>query len=112
MPAKFRIDHTFLDTKGPEIRTTTCDNPIELKKGTRIKITGDPDRITTGGNICQYSGFSSDVPLGSRVLIDDGDIELKVIHHRGNTVECSVENDILGPEKRQHPRRKDMPAFS
>ena len=34
----------LLDTKGPEIRTTICDSPIQLKKGTTITITGDPDK--------------------------------------------------------------------
>ena len=91
----------LLNTKGPEIRTTTCDNPIELMKGTRIKITGDPDRKTTQEEICvNYREFSSDVPPGTRVLIDDGDIELKVICRQDNTVECSVENDgTLGSRK-------------
>ena len=32
----------ILDTKGPEIRTTICDYPIQLKKGNKINIIGDP----------------------------------------------------------------------
>ena len=34
----------ILDTKGPEIRTTICDTPINIKKGKTIRITGDPEK--------------------------------------------------------------------
>ena len=34
----------LLDTKGPEIRTTICDSPISLKKGSTILMAGDPDK--------------------------------------------------------------------
>lgn len=36
----------ILDTKGPEIRTTICDDPIKLIKGNIITMTGDPERKT------------------------------------------------------------------
>lgn len=32
----------LVDTKGPEIRTTVANNPIELKTGELVKIVGDP----------------------------------------------------------------------
>ncbi|MDO9339771.1 MAG: pyruvate kinase, partial [Bacteroidales bacterium] len=32
----------LIDTKGPEIRTTEFDVPIQLKKGSKISIIGDP----------------------------------------------------------------------
>ena len=38
----------LIDTKGPEIRTTICDSPIQLKKGDKIKIIGDPSGKSTG----------------------------------------------------------------
>jgi pyruvate kinase len=91
----------LIDTKGPEIRTTICDKPVQLKKGTTITITGDPDKKTEEGSInVTYRAFADDIPLDSQVLIDDGEIELKVIRRRGNSLECSVENDgILGSRK-------------
>ena len=32
----------LVDTKGPEIRTTIAESPIELKTGDKVKIVGDP----------------------------------------------------------------------
>ena len=47
-----------------------------------------------------YKTFSSDIPLGSVILIDDGEIELKVAKKTGNALECIIENDgILGSRK-------------
>lgn len=91
----------LLDTKGPEIRTTASDQPIILTKGSTMIIEGDPDRKSTQERICvNYSGFAEDVPDGSLVLFDDGEIELRVLHKNGNAVVCSVENDgELGSRK-------------
>jgi len=91
----------LVDTKGPEIRTTICDAPIELKKGRGINITGDPDRITTSETIyVSYKAFATDVPAGSLILLDDGEIELKVVKRNGETLECVIENDgVLGSRK-------------
>jgi pyruvate kinase len=91
----------LIDTKGPEIRTTFCDPSLSLKKGNIIRIAGDPDKKTTSDEICvNYSSFSSDIPMGSRILIDDGELEFKVLRKSGNALECTIENDgILGSRK-------------
>jgi pyruvate kinase len=91
----------LLDTKGPEIRSTICDQPIQLKKGNRIDIIGDPDRKSSDAAICvTYPAFSTDVPLDSQILFDDGEISLRVLKRRGNTLECMIENDgTLGSRK-------------
>lgn len=91
----------LLDTKGPEVRSTICDGNIFLKKGQEIKIVGDPDSLTTAACMAvNYPGFAEDVPLGSRILIDDGVIEMDVISKDGNTLQCIVMNDgPLGSRK-------------
>jgi len=91
----------LIDTKGPEIRTTICDSPVQLIKGSRIRIIGDPSKKTTNNEIyVSYPSFSSDIPLGSLILIDDGELELKALSKHGNALECSVDNDgILGSRK-------------
>jgi pyruvate kinase len=84
----------LLDTKGPEIRTTICDTPIPLKKGSEISITGDPSKKSSPeGIFVTYPFFSTDVPLDSLILIDDGEIELRVLRKKGETLECRIEND-------------------
>jgi pyruvate kinase len=91
----------LLDTKGPEIRTTICDAPIPLKKGTTINIIGDPGKKSSPEAIyVTYATFSSDIPLGSLILMDDGELEFRVLRKHGSALECSIENDgILGSRK-------------
>jgi pyruvate kinase len=91
----------LIDTKGPEIRTTICDTPIPLKKGATINIIGDPTKKSSPAAIyVSYKDFSSDIPLGSLILIDDGELELKVLRKQGEALECSIENDgILASRK-------------
>jgi pyruvate kinase len=91
----------LLDTKGPEIRTTICDAPIQLKKDSTILIAGNPGEKTTDKTIfVTYHEFVSNVPEGSAILIDDGDLELRAIRRSGDYLECLIENDgILGSRK-------------
>src|SRR5664280_1287197 len=84
----------LVDTKGPEIRTTVCDAPIVLKKGATINIIGDPTKKSSPEAIyVTYTSFSSDIPLGSLILMDDGELELRVLRKQGNALQCSIEND-------------------
>ena len=91
----------LLDTKGPEIRTTICDAPIPLKKGATINIIGDPTKKSSSEAIyVNYQAFATDIPVGSLIMMDDGELELKAVKKRGNILECVVENDgILGSRK-------------
>ncbi|HLN19839.1 MAG TPA: pyruvate kinase [Bacteroidales bacterium] len=91
----------LIDTKGPEIRTTTCDSPLILKKGSKINIIGDPDKKTSYEAIyVSYRNITSDVPVGSAILLDDGELKLTVEKRSTGMLECLIENDgILGPRK-------------
>jgi len=91
----------ILDTKGPEIRTTFCSTPINIRKGKTIRIIGDPEKESSPEAIYVSLGtFAGDIPLGSKVMIDDGEIELKAIKKEGNTLTCKAENDgIIGSRK-------------
>ena len=66
----------LIDTKGPEIRTTNLEKELAVVEGDQIKVTGDlsqKDCLQVN-----YPHLVSDVPVGSMLLIDDGDIELEV----------------------------------
>jgi pyruvate kinase len=91
----------LIDTKGPDIRTTICDAPIELRKGEVISIIGDPTKKSSPDAIyVTYKSFSSDIPLGSLILIDDGELEFRVLRKKGESLECNIENEgILGSRK-------------
>lgn len=84
----------LLDTKGPEIRTTASDEPIPVKRGQIIKIKGNPDCKSTHECICVSHKFiARDVPLGHKVLIDDGDVELIAVSREDDVLYCEVLND-------------------
>ncbi len=83
----------LLDTKGPEIRTTKMAEKIEVNEGDVIKFKGDPEKESTKQMIyVSYKGFADDVPVDSRILIDDGEIELYVVEKKSNYLICKVKN--------------------
>lgn len=91
----------LMDTKGPEIRTTKTAQPLELKTGDRIKVMGNPDGETTKECIClSYKNFVADMSVGGELLIDDGDLDLKVIEKHSDYLVCEALNDAtLGSRK-------------
>lgn len=91
----------LMDTKGPEVRTTTAQNPIPFKIGETVRVIGDPNSETTHTCISvSYRNFVKDLTVGSVILIDDGDLELKVIEKEEDSLVCVVENDAtLGSRK-------------
>ncbi|MBG0858124.1 MAG: pyruvate kinase [Bacteroidales bacterium] len=91
----------LVDTKGPEIRTTRCDEPIQVKKGKKYKIIGDPGNKTSGDTIyVTYKPIVSEIPIGYSVLIDDGELELRALRKEGDALVCVAENSgILGSRK-------------
>ncbi len=91
----------LLDTKGPEIRTTVCDAPLEFLKGQKVTIAGNADEKTTASVInVNYSEIARDVPIGTDILIDDGELEIRILGTDGKTLDGRIENDgILGARK-------------
>ena len=84
---------TLLDTKGPEIRLRDfAAGKVELKAGqefilTTEEILGDETRASI-----TYKNLKEDVKEGSRVLIDDGKIEMEVKKIEGEEIVCKVLN--------------------
>ena len=93
----------LMDTKGPEVRTTTTVNkePIPFKTGEIVKVIGNPDQETSHDCICvSYKNFVNDLAIGSDILIDDGDLEMKVTGKSGDCLLCEIQNDAtLGSRK-------------
>jgi len=91
----------LLDTKGPEIRTTACEAPLAVKKGDTFRITGNPEKISSGKEIfVSLRTISSEVPPGSMIMIDDGDIEMKALKKEGDSLICKALNDgVVGSRK-------------
>lgn len=91
----------LLDTKGPEIRTTVCDEPIPFMKGEKVKVAGNADAKTTHGVInVNYCDIARYVPEGAFILIDDGELEIKITGREGKVLTGRIENDgTLGSRK-------------
>ena len=84
----------LLDTKGPEIRTTAATDKISVKSGDFIKMKGDPNGISSSEMVyVSYPDFARDIPDGSIILIDDGDIEFRAVKHEADYVICEVRNE-------------------
>lgn len=71
----------LLDTKGPEIRTGDFkDGRADIEKGQTVYISMDEVEGTAERFSVSYSGLIDDVEVGSKILIDDGLIELEVVN--------------------------------
>jgi pyruvate kinase len=91
----------LLDTKGPEIRTTICDEPIQFTRGQKVIVAGNSEEYTTQSVInVNYHDIAKHVPPHTQILIDDGEIEITVVGKEGNTLVGRMENDgTLGSRK-------------
>jgi pyruvate kinase len=81
------------DLQGPKIRVNQVeggDKGFAIKSGDTIQIesgdfVGNAQKIST-----TYKTIARDVKVGDPVLIDDGNLELKVVSTDGTTVTCEV----------------------
>jgi pyruvate kinase len=93
----------LMDTKGPEVRTTKIDGEDKLKfeAGDIIAMIGDPTVLTTKDQIAvSYKSFVSDLNIGTKVLIDDGEIEFTIIDKKDGKLIAQAENNgELGSRK-------------
>jgi len=79
----------IVDTKGPEIRTSPDGEDIEITAGSTLLLSGPG--ISGKGNLCvSYHGIVSVLKPGNLVMIDDGDIALKVIAKNDNHLICEA----------------------
>lgn len=84
----------LIDTKGPEVRTTGITEPLSVKKGEVFCLTGKLEcRQAEKMIYVSYPYFTDDIESGSRILIDDGDIELVVVGKRADCLEVMATNE-------------------
>jgi pyruvate kinase len=83
----------LVDTKGPEIRTKNITEPIKITKGDQIIIRGGDGQSAEGLLVVDYVNFVRDIPVGSSVLIDDGELELTIIARDQDYLTALVGND-------------------
>ena len=82
----------LLDTKGPEIRLKDFENgSVVVEKGSLFTFDTDKETPGTKERIgLTYDKLAKNVEAGTRILVDDGKIELKVTAIKGSKVICKV----------------------
>ena len=68
----------LLDTRGPEVRTTEVESPIDFHVGDRVEISGVPGITTKEVVRVNYPAFARAMEIGSEILLNDGRIQLTV----------------------------------
>ncbi|HLX76019.1 MAG TPA: pyruvate kinase [Terriglobales bacterium] len=85
------------DLQGPKMRTGRLKyrTPVALKTGSRVTITPRDVPGTTSVISTTFQDLAREVNTGSRILLSDGLIELRVKAIRNEDVECEVVNGGL-----------------
>ena len=84
----------MLDTKGPEIRVTAvaaaCGAGIGFRKGDRVAVRGSAGSDETTHEVVYMNvpTIVRDIPVGARMLIADGELELRVVSKNDDELQC------------------------
>ena len=83
---------TMLDTRGPEIRLGKFvdDKPVEIFDGDTFTLTTEDIPCTAERASITFKGLPADVSVGTRILINDGVIELKAEKITASDIVCKV----------------------
>src|SRR5437660_1968618 len=90
------------DLQGPKIRTGRLKyrTPIAIKTGAHLTVTPRDIAGTAALLSTTFKSLAKEVEPGSRILLSDGLLELRVTSVRGDDVECEVINGgLLGEHK-------------
>jgi pyruvate kinase len=87
------------DIQGPKIRIgQIADEPLELEEGDKITLTLDEEADGTDNVVSlPHPEFLKDISAGTRLLLDDGNLQFDVESSTGRQLRCSVV--IGGPLK-------------
>ena len=100
----------IIDTKGPEIRTVLDGEPFDLENDEVVYIVNS--KITPKSNFktfkVNYDNFINEIPSGSKILVDDGDIEFLVKELTQNGLKCIA----LNPGKIKNKKSVNVPGVS
>jgi len=99
------------DLGGPKIRLSDiAGGAMPVRRGQRVVV--DPDRAVGGDGVVgiSYPDLASAVRPGTRLLLDDGKVELRVARIEARRVECRVvRGESLGAHKGVNLPRVTLP---
>ena len=78
----------LMDTQGPAIRTGDLPVALDLQPGQKFVLTVRGEKSEEQRSVdVNYENFVNDIKVGDVVLIDNGQIQMKVLGKDGNKVE-------------------------
>src|SRR5687768_9684777 len=81
----------LMDTQGPAIRTGDLPVALDLQPGQRFVLTVRGEKSEEEHSVdVNYENFVNDINVDDVVLIDNGQIHMKVLAKHQNKVECEV----------------------
>lgn len=97
----------LLDTQGPAIRTGDLPASLDLQPGQKFTLTVRGERSEEMHSVdVNYEEFVNDISVGDVVLLDNGEIHMKVLAKYANKVEC----EVLTPGKLGSRRHINLPG--
>ena len=97
----------LMDTQGPAIRTGELPVPLDLKPGEKFTLTVRGAKSEEVHSVdVNYENFVNDIQVGDVVLIDNGQIRMKVLAKDKNRVVC----EVLTPGKLGSRRHINLPG--
>ena len=81
----------LMDTQGPAIRTGDLKAALDLHPGQKFWLTvrGETSEELHSVDV-NYDNLINDIAVGDMVLVDNGEIEMKVLAKHANKIECEV----------------------
>lgn len=97
----------LMDTQGPAIRTGELPVPLDLQPGQKFTLTirGEKSEELHSVDV-NYENFINDISVGDVVMVDNGEIHMKVLAKFANHVEC----EVLTPGKLGSRRHINLPG--
>src|SRR6185436_3145308 len=81
----------LMDTQGPSIRTGDLPAALDLHPGQKFTLTVRGEKSEELHSVdVNYDNLINDINVGDTVLVDNGEIEMKVLSKQGNRIECEV----------------------
>lgn len=81
----------LMDTQGPEIRTGNLPADLNLKLGEKFTFTVRGEQSEEAHSVdVNYEDFIDDISVGDVIMVDSGEIHMKVLAKQRNKVECEI----------------------
>src|SRR5688572_12143384 len=97
----------LMDTQGPAIRTGDLPTALDLTPGQKFTLTVRGEKSEELHSVdVNYENFVNDINVGDVVLVDNGEIHMKVLAKHANKVEC----EVLTPGKLGSRRHINLPG--